>query len=514
MAGWFPLFAPPAGWIPLTPSGDTNFIYVSNSAGVDASGNGTFANPVKTIAYALTAGHTIGTLGVGFRNGHADWVLFKDTDTWTNEQLTLPGSAMSGRSASEPFVVCPYGAGVTAGSPQGTPAASPLLKFNGGFTSTAMQFEGSGVSNWVFDGLTLYATGRDPNHVDFVGAGGGEGLSWIALSGSTSNIVFQDMVWRYFTSNGFGGGTPVLTAMLYNNIKWRRCQFLDSYSESGHSQGVFMSQNANTEFIENFFDHCGWNENSTLFAAGANAVVFNRNYYQNCFSGPVVFKGNISLNSSAEGAQHRSGGTIYNNLYAYSSDGFDLGHGQDPGDDMCPVLGAETEASFNVILKVGDVHDSPSVDPRGTAINVINCGPGVNIHDNIIAHLGASTAGSSNVNLIQLQSGGTLGTTSGVKFQNNIGFDWAGNSGNTPIVDQGTGDVTTPNAIDMAGANSAGYPSPSRLPADYAGTVGLTATLAGFIAACRANRKYNWNPALTAPYVNNYIRAGFGLAAI
>ena len=42
-------------------------------------------------------------------------------------------------------------------------------------------------------------------------------------------------------------------------------------------------------------------------------------------NGPVTFIGNISANSSSEGAQFRSGGTIIDNLFVADSLGFSVG---------------------------------------------------------------------------------------------------------------------------------------------------------------------------------------------
>jgi hypothetical protein len=46
----------------------------------------------------------------------------------------------------------------------------------------------------------------------------------------------------------------------------------------------------------------------------------------------------------------------------------------------------------------------------------------------------------------------------------------------------------------------------------YMDHIGGTATIDGFIAAERAQGRYNWNPALEAGVINPWIRAGFGLS--
>ena len=70
---------------------------------------------------------------------------------------------------------------------------------------------------------------------------------------------------------------------------------------------------------------------------------------------------------------------------------------------------------------------------------------------------------------------------------------------------------------DATGANNLGAPEPFPNPGRTVGTyydsiVGSSGhTSSDFIAAARGQSKDNWNPALTAAAVNDYIRAGFGI---
>ena len=70
---------------------------------------------------------------------------------------------------------------------------------------------------------------------------------------------------------------------------------------------------------------------------------------------------------------------------------------------------------------------------------------------------------------------------------------------------------------DANGANNLGAPEPFPNPGRTVGTyydsiVGSSGhTSSDFIAAARRQSKDNWNPALTAAAVNDYIRAGFGI---
>jgi chitodextrinase len=101
-------------------------------------------------------------------------------------------------------------------------------------------------------------------------------------------------------------------------------------------------------------------------------------------------------------------------------------------------------------------------------------------------------------------------------LSNNIFFKWP-----YPIVDQTGGTVTYTgyNVQDTQGANNLGAPEPFPDPGRTVGTyydsiVGSSGhTSSDFIAAARRQSKDNWNPALTAAAVNDYIRAGFGITA-
>lgn len=196
------------GWTVVTPSSGTgpsgftsNLIYVSDSTGTDAPGSGTVASPCKTIFYALTTA-TVGTLGVGLRAGHPDWVLLKKGDTWINQVFTNHidgwGGALhtdgyhfdtSNLATAEPMVITSYtDAGATTSNPRGTGTGPrPLLKVTDNTiwtqTGTAhdwQHFLGShAISGGPYTepdylcvmGIEFYDATNDPNSGSFVGVG-------------------------------------------------------------------------------------------------------------------------------------------------------------------------------------------------------------------------------------------------------------------------------------------------------------------------------------------------------
>ena len=116
--------------------------------------------------------------------------------------------------------------------------------------------------------------------------------------------------------------------------------------------------------------------------------------------------------------------------------------------------------------------------------------------NNIIAHAAMINGGQG----ISVASGYV------VSVVNNILYDW-----HAPLLDLTAGTTASGNVQDASGANSEGYPDPTRSVGSYAGTFGLTATTSAFLAAARTQSKDNWNTALMASAVNTYIRAGFGI---
>jgi hypothetical protein len=76
------------------------------------------------------------------------------------------------------------------------------------------------------------------------------------------------------------------------------------------------------------------------------------------------------------------------------------------------------------------------------------------------------------------------------------------------------------NDVDLAGWKSASgeasasqwsgsFSDPDRTVGTYAGSLGLPATLEGFLDEARKQSRLTWREDLTASTVNEYIRAGF-----
>src|SRR5262249_44349398 len=244
---------------------------------------------------------------------------------------------------------------------------------------------------------------------------------------------------------------------------------------------------------------------------------FNNTGYIN---GPVTMSGNIYTRDTTS-AHLRSGGFLNNNLWASNTSIFDFGR---------PRSGVAYSITNDVYVENIDQPVAVSVSTDGWGIwafqqyyNTTNYAAGTaTITNNIFAHyLGTNYNGFA----VVVQSASGYPTPAALNFTNNIIYYWAYgpvSAGNhSPVWDQtkgGTPSVLSPNQIYLGPSNTFNtvadptiYPAPTRSIGSYAGTIGLTATLDGFLAVARDQSKDNWNPALMAAAVNDYVRAGFGL---
>jgi hypothetical protein len=223
---------------------------------------------------------------------------------------------------------------------------------------------------------------------------------------------------------------------------------------------------------ENVFDHNGWHDS----IPGAEATIFNHNVYIQVGSTlPITFRANISANASSHGAQLRPGGTAIGNLFVHDPIGL--------------LIATGATVSTNVFTEGNDI--SPSL-PRGFGIDVNPSTAPMSIMNNIIAH---EASGSPHGHGISLAVG-----TVGVTATNNIIYQW-----DNPIIDEGTSNTTSPNAINLSG-----YLDPKRTVGTYNASLGGLPTSSAFLTEARKQSKDYWRPQYTASAVNNYIRAGFG----
>ena len=453
------------GWMVFTPSADARKIYVSSSMGNDRNLGSTPETPVATI----TAGKT------RLRNGYPDQLLLKSGDTFVDQSFGY--LRVSGRSRTEPIFIGTYGSG-----------PRPLVETPNAKDAIGIgSLPGQGGNNIVVEGIDFYAYTRDPSNPAYAGPNTSQTgaiflnpNAWVMLIGNKFSYYSTDIA---FNNSESGVSSSAVT--LYRNV------ITDSWSATSHSQGLFVGGVGNLVVEQNLFDHNGWNTS----IPGAEPTVFNRNVYINYNNGTVIFTGNISANSSSEGAQVRSGGIISDNLFVANSAGFSFG--ENPGTTVGPngplpiPTVISTTAVGNIVLSSTDIQSSSGVLPRSDGIDIFNAsGPGVQVTNNIVSH-----AVGSPVN----QHGILLNTNvTGISVTNNLIYDVV-----NPIVDTGKDNVTYPNSTATSG-----YVDPNRTVETYNASLGGPASISAFLSEARKQSKYDWRWEYTAREVLKYIQAG------
>ena len=299
----------------------------------------------------------------------------------------------------------------------------------------------------------------------------------------TTWLLIEDCKFSFF-SNAID--LEFVAPVTANNVALRRNVIVDNYGKGIHSWGI------TTGFLveENVVDRNGGPQFNALL----------HNLYldgDNGNPGPVTLKGNI-IARDISGSQIRIGGNILNNLWIQNPYAHNIG---------MPTAGVVSVIDNNVYTEavaIGTAYgwgvDHMGVQYHGSYFNLGT----LIFSNNIMTQTASPTAGVG----IEIEAGFTE------TFTNNIFFKWP-----NPIVDQTGGTVTYTgyNVQDATGANNLGAPEPFPNPGRTVGTyydsiVGSSGHKSSdFIAAARGQSKDNWNPALTAAAVNDYIRAGFGI---
>jgi len=470
------------GWTVFTPSADTNVIYVSSScSGCDSTGViGDQTHPYQTLAKGASL----------LRGGYPDWLLLKKGDVWSESFGMFYGS---GRSATEPMLFSSYGTGAR-------PRLNVASTSEAGIGSNGL----NGGDYLAIVGIEFYASDRDPSNTStslpyYNAATTDSSLTGIDFVkyGPLNWLLIEDCKVSFFDTNVSFNGTLETGTNFFNNITLRRSVIVDSWGATSHSQGLQVTRVVNLLLEENLFDHNGWN-----LAVGQPRNYFNHNFYLSGLDPlgdytspqPATIRGNISANDSS-GAQVRSGGTLSNNLWVSNPYAFVIGMPTSFASSVTNDVYLEGVSANGIEYGVG-----PATMQSTYSGDNYNIGT-VKISNNIVANTDSPSGGRG----IEILSGFVGNTITG-----NIVYNW-----NAPLInDLGTGDTVSGNVLDGSGSNNGSSPEPFSAPTrsvgSYAGTLGLTATLDGFLIAARAQSKDNWSAALMAAAVNNYVRAGFG----
>ena len=497
-----------AGWTVLNPSQDTIRIHVSTS-GNDANDGRTEQTPKRTLAAGYAA----------LRTGYPDWMLLKRGDSWVGETLNWN---KSGRSAAEPMVMGAYGDG-----------ARPRIRHNQGTNAIGHYNVTPVVSHVWFMSLDI-----EPSSYD-----GSRGTTGFLLLGPCRDILMEDVRLRGNSDNlvvqGLGGR--------HDNFRMRRCQVLDSHNNGfAHSQGGFFSNTDNLLIEECLFDMNGWQEGVSY----ANATMFNHNIYIQYDCGPAIVRRCILANASAHGTMMRSGGICEDNLILRNPLGIVMGHLENLN-----TANIFVSVRNNVLL---DGRNISSSLPRGIGIQIVGTRDSI-VEGNLIAH-----QVSGGLHWAILVDAASSRASTNLRIANNTAYSWGSSvfvtdanyvSGMTiesntfqemdgQPVTQATRPFThisrnnryfstrAPN--EWVQTNNLGFISlatwmsnvndttsqavqvqmsaPNRDAAAYNQAVlGSNTGLNGFLQSARSVRKGTWRSELTAPAVNAWVRAGYGM---
>ena len=214
-------------WTIFEPAADTRMVYVSRSVGSDnfdglsPEPSGGNRGPEATFAAAR------GLL----RSGSADWLRLRRGDTWSEG---LAPDLKAGRSANEPIVIAPYGAG-----------AAPRVNSDAYFSQANASF--IALLGVDFGSNQIVANGNGVHHLwiegcRFAGNPGGA----IILSGR-SNLSMNTMVVRNNVINSTGDNATyfvsVTGALLEGNVIYRPA------TNSGGNHAMYVTRTGNSGFV-------------------------------------------------------------------------------------------------------------------------------------------------------------------------------------------------------------------------------------------------------------------------
>ncbi len=550
-----------AGWSYFPPSSDTVTYYVSSSGSGLNNGLSTGA-PFATARQVQTA---VTTAAAANGRQFPYHILFKRGDTFTvTSSDTFTGLKCNGRSSSEPLVIGTYGTG-----------ARPIFNCEPDITQF-FNFTGSGSfssgHNWVIQGLDVRCPKRDFSSPSYSGAFQ-TGPTFVACLLSTRFMLIEDC-----SVSNFGGGVGanpsdglrypdgIISAdKITTSLIIRRCVFrrISGNTAVAHAQGIFTGYVSCAITEENVLDYCGYDPD---FAESYPDGFSHANYHTSKdYPGQRLFRGNIIVRPSSNGIQCRAGALVDNNTFLRNPiagftvnpgvnpssltnnvvlDGWDI---QDDGTYATTWAPATSyvvgQAVFNgsILYRAASAHTSsatfaadftPNVPNRWSQISTGRCW-GLNIQG-----LGNDSTSDTEVpkgvirkdngvtpvtgNIVANKNAGATGNNYGIAVSTataaavncyvdgNIVYNWetAGDGFST------NGDPSHTIGTNDWQSGLITYTDPTRSPATYNASLGGGATFDDFMTECYLQSSDNWREAYTGPVFNNYIRAGFDMAAV
>jgi hypothetical protein len=553
--------------LPLTPDGwtdldamilsegyaDARIVYVSSSSGNNQSGSvytqedviglgGTPTNPQAVVnAFA-----TIEAARAHLRYGFPDVLLLKRGDFWY-ENLETGLSRQSGRSNTERKIYAAYG------------ASGPLPNVRGIITAGS----GSGGAPATADHIIVahidnYHPQNDPAQPEFTGTKVSTGVANLRPG---SNILLEGLRLRF---SGISYSVSVAGTRIYG-LAIRRNVISESYPQTGHAQGLYTHLVDGLLIEENILDHNGWIDRDGYYRGPTQ---HNHNVYLSAYNWNVVAKGNSISRASSHAFQGRPGALLTNNLaflnplnpYIGSSGGehsynvvldsriqpADAGSGRGILDQSSGIalvyrnivahkdVGGTSPFAFYA-LTMGAIESDPNnsggtekyAGPKNAVYreNVLYKWRGIGFYwnlqgelpnfapvesvtfvDNKIVSHPSNTSVDPLVRTQSVLSVNDYLSFSGNQYESALAspFNWFGSSMNHSQWVSASGETGS-----VFGAIS--FPDPERDITSYMTSIGETGGPLEFISRSLQMNRWNWDSRFTAPVVNSYIRAGFGV---
>ena len=436
------------GWSNFALPGGAQVIHVSSSAGSDDNDGLTPESPVKTLYRAANM----------VSPDHPDWILFRAGDTFTGGIKYMGYPQIDGVDHDSPMVFGAYGEG-----------PRPVFLCDG---ESAVKATGGGKIGMAFVGLEFVAHTRNPESPDFDADStpNQSGFRWI---GPGSHVLVEDCVFRLF-KDGIAVQSNSDEPQLFDFV-FRRNIVIDSWSNGGHSQGIFAKDVHGLTIEENVFDHNGWHSK-----AGGPRTIFSHNMYLANGSSDVVVRGNISTRGASHGLQFRPGGLCENNLFARNG----------------LAMYNRGDTVRNVAMEGVDISETA---PRGHGIDVkFRDDPNVTIEvaENLVVNRLTSTP----------EPGITVSreATHAVLLRYNIVRNYYSRDGDGIVIDESSEPfVTLEDNIHRAN-DTTEFVDPNRDFGTY-----IDGGFDAFIEGARSRQRGEWNPKFTAAAFNEYMREGF-----
>lgn len=446
------------GWTVLNPSSDSRMIYVSSSTGNDANNGLSEGRPKKTIDNARQL----------IRHGYPDWILLKSGDTFSEGTI---GLGKSGRSVDEPIVFTSYGSG-----------PMPIL------SETMFLYNGPATPGYALKYVAI-------RNLDLRG----KYATRPTAEGNTFGILFleetQHIIIEGNSFSGFYDGVNFQQSPGRNapngNLTFRR----NVVANNTH-QGMLLTHSDGVLFEQNIFDHNGYGSNGT-----SPSILTHNVYFKEVQD--LTVRSNIFARGSNFGTKLSSdtpGG--FDNFVVEDNLFFDNG------------LSLDHSAGSSGNINTTFTHEHGVI--QNNIFTELNRSGGV--QQDLAAYLlNSKDVLWSNNMFVHKQT--ILGSPilvwgehhQDITVQGTVIYDWKTNfTTSASYLESDASRITrytrADNEIDLPAAS---YVDPSRTVGSYYVSVGGGNDPVAFLTAAKTLSKANWNTALTADAVNDYIRGGF-----